>query len=336
MNDQSPQEQLFHLVGGYWHTQAIYVAAKLRIADHLNDGPRTMEELAEATGAHTGSLYRLLRALASIEIFAEDSDGRFSLTPLAEPLRSNFEGSQRSMAIMRGEWQYRAWGELLHSVQTGECAFEKTYGSPLFDFLSKNAEAGAVFDDAMTGIHGRETVAMLEAYDFSGINTLADIGGGNGSLLSAALQKYPNMKGILFDRPAVIDRARANIESAGVTDRCELVAGDFFDSLPSAADAYLLRHIIHDWNDEQAITILKNCHRAMGMQARLLVVEFVIPKGNEPFFGKWFDLAMMVVPGGMERTEDEYRKLFEAAGFRLMQTVPTKLEISAIEGEKLG
>jgi hypothetical protein len=302
----------------------------------LNGGPRTIEELAEATGAHTRSLYRLLRALASIEIFAEDSDGRFSLTPLAEPLRSNVESSQRSMAIMRGEWQYRAWGELLHSVQTGECAFEKAHGLPLFDFLSKNAEAGAVFDDAMTGIHGRETVAMLEAYDFSGINTLADIGGGNGSLLSAALQKYPNMKGILFDRPAVIDRARANIESAGVTDRCELVAGDFFDSLPRGADAYLLRHIIHDWNDEQAITILKNCHQAMGDHARLLVVEFVIPPGNEPFFGKWFDLAMMVVPGGMERTEDEYRKLFDAAGFRLLRTVPTQLEISVIEGEKLG
>jgi ubiquinone/menaquinone biosynthesis C-methylase UbiE len=336
MNDQSPQEQLFHLVSGYWHTQAIYVAAKLRIADHLSDGPRTIEELAEATGAHTRSLYRLLRALASIEIFAEDSDGRFSLTPLAEPLRSNVESSQRSMAIMRGEWQYRAWGELLHSVQTGECAFEKAHGLPLFDFLSKNAGAGAVFDDAMTGIHGRETVAMLEAYDFSGIATLADIGGGNGSLISAVLQKYPNMKGILLDRPAVIDRARANIESARVMDRCELVAGDFFDSLPRGADAYLLRHIIHDWNDEQAITILKNCHQAMGDHARLLVVEFVIPPGNEPFFGKWFDLAMMVVPGGMERTEDEYRKLFDAAGFRLLRTVPTKLEVSVVEGEKLG
>jgi len=204
---------------------------------------------------------------------------------------------------------------------------------PIFDYFSTHPEDGKLFDAAMTGVHGRETAAMLDAYDFSGIGTLADIGGGNGSVITAILEKYPAMKGILFDVPAVVERARANIGSAGLADRCRVVAGNFFESVPPGADAYLMRHIIHDWDDEKSITILKNCRKAVGDKGKLLVVEGVVPPGNEPSVSKFFDLAMMVLPGGMERTEEEYRQLYEAAGFRLTSVVPTKTWVSVIEGE---
>jgi len=333
MPDPSPQDQLSHLMSGYWYTQAIHVAAKLRLADLLKDGPKTPEELAQATSTQTRPLYRLLRALASVSIFAEDEQRRFRLTPMAECLRSDVPGSQWSMAILRGGLQYEAWGQLLHSVQTGQSAFEKIHGMPIFEWFSKHPEEGKLFDAAMTGVHGRETAAMLDAYDFSGIGTLADIGGGNGSVITAVLEKYRTMRGILFDMPAVVERSKANTEAAGLADRCRVEAGNFFEAVPPGADAYLMRHIIHDWDDEKSVTILKNCRKAMGDKGRLLVVEGVVPPGNEPSISKFFDLAMMVLPGGMERTEEEYRQLYQAAGFRLTRIVPTKTWISVIEGE---
>lgn len=333
MPQPSPQDQLAHLMAGYWYTQAIYVAAKLKLADLLSDGPTSADQLAQATQTNARSLYRLLRALASVGIFAEDDQHNFSLTPMAECLRSDVLGSQWSMAILRGGLQYEAWGQLLHSVQNGQSAFEKLHGMPVFDYFAQHPEAGKLFDAAMTGVHGRETQAMLDAYDFSGISTLADIGGGNSSVLVAVLAKYPQMQGILFDRPGVVDRARANIEQAGMVDRCRVVPGDFFESIPTGADAYLMRHIIHDWNDEKSITILRNCQRAMGNAGKLLVVEGIVPPGNEPSISKFFDLAMMVLPGGVERTEEEYRRLYAMAGFRLSGIVPTKTWISVLEGE---
>ncbi|MBL8796931.1 MAG: methyltransferase [Planctomycetia bacterium] len=320
-------------MAGYWYTQAIYVAAQLRLADLLTDGPKAADELAPATGTSARPLYRLLRALASVEIFAEDSQRRFSLTPLAECLRSEVPGSLWSMAILRGGLQYEAWGQLLHSVQTGQSAFEKLHGLPIFEYFQQHAEDGKLFDAAMTGVHGRETAAMLDAYDFSDIGTLADIGGGNGSVLTAILQKYPAMQGILFDLPGVVERARANLEASGLSDRCRVVGGNFFEAVPPGADAYLMRHIIHDWDDEKSLTILRNCRKAMGGAEKLLVVEGVVLPDNQPSISKFFDLAMMVLPGGMERTEDEYRRLSEAAGFRLTRIVPTKTWISVIEGE---
>lgn len=332
MSDPSPQDLLSHLMAGYWHTQAIYVAAKLGLADLLKDGPRTTDELAPATGTNARFLYRMLRALASVGIFAEDDQRRFSLTPMAECLRSDLPGSQWSMAILRGGLQYEAWGELLHSVQTGQSGFEKIHGMPIFEFFQKNPEHGKLFDAAMTGVHGRETAAMLDAYDFSGIGTLADIGGGNGSVLTAVLKQYQNMQGILFDMSAVVERANANIEATGLGNRCRVVAGNFFESVPPGADAYLMRHIIHDWDDEKSLTILRNCREEMKKGGRLLVVEGVVPPGNEPSISKFFDLAMMVLPGGMERTEEEYRRLYEGAGFHLVRIVPTRTWISVIEG----
>jgi hypothetical protein len=333
VSDPSPQDELARLMSGYWHTQAIHVAARLGVADLLKDGPRSAEELAGSTGTHPRALYRLLRALASLGIFAEDDERRFALTPLAGCLRSDVPGSLRSLAIMRGEWQYEAWGRLLYSVQTNRPAFEKVFGLPLFDFLSRHPDKGRLFDDAMTGVHGRETAAMLQAYDFSGIGTLADVGGGNGEVLTSILKRYPHMKGILFDLPAVAERTRANVEAAGLAGRCAVVAGNFFESVPAGADAYLLRHIIHDWDDDRSAAILRHCRQAMGGAGKLLVVEGVVPRGNEPSVSKFFDLAMLVVPGGLERTEEEYRRLFEAGGFRLVRIVPTPSWISVLEGE---
>jgi ubiquinone/menaquinone biosynthesis C-methylase UbiE len=332
MPEVPPQEQISRMLSGYWISQALYVAAKLGLADVLKDSPRTADDLAKTTNAHPRSLHRLLRGLASIGVFAEDGQRRFSLTPLADCLRSDVHGSQRSMAIMTGEEHYHAFGQLLYSVQTGKTAFDKLYGMPVFDFLQSHPEQAKIFDEAMVGVHGRETAAMLDAYDFSGIRVLADIGGGNGSVLTTVLKQYPGMRGILFDLQGVVERAKRAIHAAGVADRCQVSGGNFFESVPGGADAYLLRHIIHDWDDDKSTKILQNIRRTMGKDGRLLVVETIIPPGNETSFGKLLDLAMLVIPGGAERTKDEYRKLYDAAGFRLARVVATNVEVSVIEG----
>ena len=326
-----PREELNQMIAGFWRTQAVYVAVRLGIPDLLASGPRTADELAAESGSHARSLYRLLRALASGGVFREDADHRFALTPLSECLRRDAPNSMAGLAWMRGDWQYRAWGDLLHNVQTGETAFDHVFGEPLFDFLRHTPENAAIFDQGMVGVHSRETEAMLTAFDFSDIEVLADIGGGNGSVLAAVLAKYPPLKAILFDRADVIDRAKVNLAQAGIADRVQFIAGDFFQSLPRGADAYFLRHIIHDWNDEQSRTILKNCRAAMPSNGRLLLAEFVLPDGPEPFHGKWFDLAMMTVTGGQERTELEYRSLLNDCGFECRRVVPTATELSVIE-----
>lgn len=334
MEPLSPQEVMNRMITGYWTTQAIYVAAKLGIGDLLKNGPRSADDLASVTNVHAPSMYRLLRALASIDVFTEDETNKFSLTPLAECLRSDSPGSQRALAIMSGEEHYTTWGELLYSIQTGKTAFEKLYGMPVFDFLSKNLEQAKVFDAAMVGVHGRESKAITDEYDFSGIGILADIGGGNGSLIATVLKTNPALRGILYDLPGVIERAKPNLQAEGVADRCDVIGGNFFESVPSGADAYLMRHIIHDWDDEKALKILKNVHHAMSDEGKLLVVEGVILPGNDPCFGKFLDLTMLTIPGGKERTEQEFRILFEASGFRLTRIVATEAEISVIEGMK--
>jgi hypothetical protein len=332
VTEPSPQDQVVQLASGYWYTQAIYVAAKLGIADELRDGPRPADDLARATETDPNALYRLLRALASLGIFTALESRQFALTPMAECLRSGVPGSVRSLILMRGEWQYEAWGQLLYSIRTGRSAFEHIHGQPLFEYLAANPERGKLFDEAMTGVHGRETAAMLDAYAFSGIDLLADVGGGNGEVITSVLGRYPALRGILFDRPAVIARAGHNLAAAGVADRCVALPGDFFQCVPGGADAYLMRHIIHDWNDEQSVTIMRNCRAAMNERGKLLVVEGIVPPGNGSSASKFFDLSMMVLPGGMERTEAEYRRLFEASGFRLARIVPTKSWISVLEG----
>jgi hypothetical protein len=327
----SPPQLLSQMLTGYWASQAIHVAAELGVADLLADGPRTVEELAERSSAHPPSLYRLMRALASIGVFSEEPGRRFALTPVAACLQDNGLTSQRSFARIVGREFYQSWGNLFTTVRTGERGFDMTYGAPWVEYFTAHPERGRLFDAAMTGIHGAESEPMLDAYDLSVFGTVADIGGGNGTLLAAVLNRHPGVRGILFDLPEVVDGARPTLAALGLEDRCELVAGSFFGSVPAGADAYMMRHVLHDWEDEDAISILRNCREAMSPTSKVLVVESVIPPPNEPSFGKWLDLMMLVV-GGRERTEEEYRRLFSSAGLELTRVVPTDHEVSIVEG----
>lgn len=334
MEDPSPHQQLDRMITGYWISQAIYAAAKFGIADHLKKGPLSVDVLAQATSTNADALYRLLRALASVGIFTEQESRVFALTPLAEPLCSDVPGSKRALALMSGDEQFLAWSEIEYSIRTGNMAFDKVFGKPIFDYLGENPDKAQIFDAAMVGVHGRESDAIARAYDFSAVDIVADIGGGNGSQMMGLLQHYQSLQGIVFDLPHVVERAQADIAKAGLGSRCTLTAGNFFESVPSGADVYMMRHIIHDWHDDKALTILKNCHVAMPNNGKLLVVDSVIPPGNEPFGGKFLDLVMLLIPGGRERTEEEFRSLFNKAGFELTQIIPTETEVSIVEAVK--
>ncbi len=329
----SPHRDLNQLICGYGYSQCSYVAAKLGIADLLANGPRSIDYLAEETATHPQALYRVLRALASVGVFAEEPGGgrRFRLTPTAELLRSDVHGSQRALAILMGEEYFRAWGDLLYSVRTGKPAFDVIFGQPLFEFLSRNPEQSANFDRAMVAAHGYETAAMLEACDFSQYASLIDVGGGNGNTLCGILRRHTHLQGTLYDLPGVIERAGQTIERGGMSNRIHLASGDFFESVPGGGDAYLLRHIVHDWDDEKAGRILGNIRQVINEGARLFIVDSVIPEGNEPFFSKLLDLTMLVAPGGQERTEAEFRDLLRRAGFRLVRVVTTSTEDCVIE-----
>lgn len=322
---------LHTMITGYRTTQMISVVAKIGIADLLKDGPKSVDDLAQVTNTHAPSLYRLLRSVASLGIFAEDDQRRFALTALAEPLRSDVPGSLRAIAIFAGElWRWQAWGHLLQSVQTGKTAAHHAYGMEWFDYLTQHPEAGAVFDAAMATSERHH--AVVAAYDFSKIATLVDVGGGKGILLAAILKANPHLHAVLCDTPQVTARAREFLRETGVADRCEIVGGDFFAGLPSGGDAYLMSLILHDWEDEQAIKLLENCHRAMNVQGKLLVIEQVVPAANEPSLSKLLDITMMVETGGHERTEAEFRSLFASAGFELTKILPTRAPECVVEG----
>lgn len=328
-----PQLAVLQMATGYWVSQSIYVAAKLGIADLLKDSPKSCDELATATGTHAPSLYRLLRALASLGVFAETELNHFTLTPLAACLQSDVPNSFRACAIVLGEEYYRAWGEFMHSVQTGGSSFEHIYGMNLFEYYAQNPESAKIFDEAMTNLSAIESPAIAASYDFSSIQTLVDVGGGEGLLIASILKSNPTLQGVLFDRPHVIERAKRFLEAEGLLERCQLAAGNFFESVPEGGDAYILKYILHNWDDERAIAILKQCHKVIPDNGKVLVAEKVIPPGNEPFMGKLFDLHMLAVTsGGRARTEAEYRALFEKAGFKLTRIVPTQDDVSIIEG----
>jgi hypothetical protein len=297
--------------------------------------PQSAQSLARATGTHERTLYRILRYLASHGIFQETGPRQFDHTPLSKCLRTDAEGSFRAVAQMMHRI-FPAWDGLHHSILTGAPGFHKVYGQNLFEYVGAHQDLGPIFDAGMTAIHGHETLAMLEAYDLSGIRRLADIGGGNGSLLTAALQRYPEMTGILFDLGHVGGRARANLQSAGVADRCEVIEGNFFESVPAGADAYMFRHIIHDWTDEQSNRILTHCRSVIPRDGKLLLVEAVVPPGNEPSLAKEFDMTMLAIPGGIERTAEEYKSLLEEAGFQFISITPTTSAVSVIEGRPRG
>lgn len=324
--------QLMQIMGGSVLSRMVAAIAEFGVADLIPpNSARPASELAAATGCDERTLYRCLRYLASHDIFKEGPQGSFALTPLATALRTDAEGSFRDGARMLGR-MFPAVAELENTLRDGENGIVKFLGQPLFEYLPSHPELAAIFDGGMTAIHGPETPAMLEAFDFSGIGTLADVGGGNGSLLTPLLLKYPAMKGILFDLGHVIERAKANLQKAGLGDRCQVREGSFFEAFPSGADAYLMRHIIHDWTDQQSIQILKNCRAVIPPHGRLFIVEAVVPKGNEPSPAKEMDMAMLIYPGGMERTEEEYRELFSASGFELAGVTPTPSAVSVVEG----
>jgi O-methyltransferase domain/Dimerisation domain len=330
--DLTSQAPILGLIGGFMVSQALYVTAKLGIPDLLKEGPKDSTELAEATGTHALSLYRLLRMLASVGVVAQDEMGRFALTSLGSPLQTGAPDSMWALAIMMGEESYRAWGELLYSVRTGEPAFDYVYKMRRFEYLGLHPEAADVFNKAMIALFGRVHAAVVKAYPFSGLAKVVDVGGGNGSLITLILKVNPRMTGVLFETPAVIEGAKKHIEAAGLTRRCETVAGDFFESVPEGGDAYILSHVIQSFDDERSVTILLNCRRAMAKHGKLLLVEPIISPANEPSFAKLLDLQMLVVTGGRQRTEAEYRTLLVSAGFRLMNVFPTETRESIIEG----
>jgi hypothetical protein len=320
--------QVMQLATSYWVSQAIYVATKLGIADLLKSGPKRSDELARACGAHPVALHRVLRALAGFGIFREDEEGRFATTPLGATLETGQVG-RATVLSMAGPWVWSTFGELLHSVKTGKPAFEKVHGANVFDWFGKHPEEAGLFNDAMIGIHGGEHEAVAEAYDFGGIGTLVDVGGGTGNLLSQVLKRRPGVKGILQDLPAVANAARERLK--GLADRCRVVDGSFFESVVAGGDAYMMSHVIHDWDEPRCKKILDNCRAVVPRTGRLLLVEMVIPAGNDFHPSKMLDVVMLAAPGGRERTEKEYAELLSASGFRLTRVVPTASPASVVE-----
>lgn len=315
---------LYELISGYRVSQAIYVVARLDIADLLSDGPRTSDELAAATGVHPGALYRVLRFLAGAGLFEEVEPHRFSLTPLGAGLRPDVPASMRPRVLhLLDPSLWESWGELLYSVQTGETAFEHVHGMGHFDYLQQHPDAAARFNQSMTSNTAESGTAITREYDFSGIRHLVDVGGGHGRLLATILQAYPAMRGTLFDRPEVVAGAAAALDAAGVAGRCEIIAGDFFASVPAGGDAYILRQIIHDWDDGRAVRILQNCRRALDSQGTVLVVERRLDRDYRRALPVLhIDMQMLVALGGRERTDEEYDRLFGDAGFQLTAIVP--------------
>ena len=338
MSENNPQslplpDQLMQMIFGFSLSRSISVAAQFGIADHLTDGAKTADELAQKIGLHARSLYRMLRALASVGIFSEDAEKRFSLTPLAEMLRSDHPQSLRAFAhMMAGEVTFKTWQGLAYGVQTGERAFDHLFGAPAFDWYQQNAEEGKIFNDAMTSMSLGSGGAVVASYDFSGINKIVDIGGGHGYLLAAILGKYPSMQGVLFDLPYVMEDAKKILAANGIVDRCEIATGSFFETAPAGADAYIMKHIIHDWSDEECIKILSHCRAGMNEGGKVLVAEMVLPEGNAPAVSKFLDLQMLLVLPGCERTATEYRALFAKAGLEVTRIIPTPSPYSVIEG----
>ena len=326
-----PEMYLTQLSFGALVSQALFVAAKLGVADLLAEQPLSIFELATATKTHERALYRVLRSLAGVGVFEEISPMIFAMTPNAEPLRSDVPNSIRNTAVFMGEeWHWRVWGNMFQSMGSGKPAWAKVHGAEVFDYFQDNPEQYEIFNRAMTEMSASTAPVVVEAYDFTGIEKLADIAGGHGLLLAQILKANPNMRGILFDLPSVIQGADTLLRKEGVSSRVETVAGNFFESVP-VADGYVMKHIIHDWDDERAIQILENICAVMNPSGRVLLVEVIIPEGNDPHFGKILDLEMLVSPGGVERTAEEYRQLLTDSGLRLTRIIPTQSAYSIVE-----
>ncbi len=332
-----PNIELLQLIAGKWAMQAVYVAAELGIADRLGDGARASGEIARECATDDDATYRLMRALSNIGVLEEREGRIFALTPMGQFLRTDVQGSLRGYARFVGYAPtWTAWGETLHSVRTGQPGFEHVFGENLFDWYAKHLDESAVFDDAMTSLSMVEAEAVAAAFDFSGISTLADVGGGRGYLLATILRANPSLEAILFDLPHVIAGAPPLLREQGVEPRVRVEGGSFLETAPDGADAVIMKHILHDWNDDDSIRILRNCHRVLPKRGRVLVVEAVVSSPGQQGWAKLLDLEMLVLtPRGRERTESEFGDLFTRGGFRLTRIVPTSSPASVVEGERV-
>jgi len=330
LSQAAPGARLQHLITGYWVSAAIGVAAELGLADLLADGPHSSTDLAAATGSQPAALFRLLRTLASVGLFAEVEPGCFALTEMGALLRQDHPESLHGFTrYAYGNRQWYLFGDLRYSVETGQPAGPHVFGASNHESWMQQRP---IFDAAMRSTTAQVMGAVVHAYNFSQCRTVVDVGGGHGALLTAILSATPGLRGILLDLPGVAEGAKPHLAAAGVLDRCEVVGGDMFTEVPSGGDAYVFSRVIHDWDDTRAAAALASCRRAMGPTGTLLVVEEVIPPGNAPAYGKLSDLNMLVGPGGQERTEAEYRALYTAAGFALTQVIPTPSRMSIIVG----
>jgi hypothetical protein len=323
---------MMQLLNGAHVAGAVSCLAQLGIPDLVEAGPRSAEELAKETGTNPQALYRLMRATASVGVLAEGTDGTFAETPMSAVLRSNANPSLRSLAIMGGrEWHGRGWSQLEYCVRTGKQALDEIYGVPIFEYLRQHPEEAQIFHDTMTGLSMIDSPAVAAAYSFDGIHSIVDVGGGHGLLLATILKKNEHLKGTLYEVPHVVDGCR-NGPLTPVMDRCALASGDMFASVPAGADAYIMKHIIHDWPDDLCVKILSACRKGVNPGGKLLVVDNVIQPGNDFSPGKFLDLQMLIFPGGRERTEKQFRDLLTAAGWRLSRIIPTAASDSIVEG----
>lgn len=328
-----PAAVLMNLITSKFVTHAVAAAAHFKIADQLKDGPQTAEVIAHAVGAHPPSMYRLMRALAMVGVLTEDEGHVFALTPVGAGLRTDVPASLAAVATFMGQpWHDALWSDLAHSVRTGESAARHQYGETGFEWMAKHPAEAAIFHEGMTSLSAIAGEAVVRAYDFSRFKVIADVGGGHGVLLSAILRSHPSLRGVLFDQPAVVEGARARMAEAGLSARCEIVGGDFFQTLPFGCDAYLLKHILHDWSDEGCVHILRRCAANMAKGGRVLVIEQILTPPGVPGFAKLLDLEMLVATeGGRERTDSELAALFAHAGLELTRCVPTESPVVIVE-----
>jgi hypothetical protein len=330
---QPPQARLAQMATGFILSRLIYTAASLGIADHLASGPKSARELAAPAGCDAVSLGRFMRTLTNFGILALADDGRFSLTPLGEPLRSDVPDSVRnSILCMAGQWSWQAWQAFPSTVKSGEPAFDAVFGMPVFDWLSQQPEEARRFSDTMVAVHGAEPPAVAAAYDFSSCGVIVDVGGASGNLLAHVLAKHSRPKGVVFDLPQAITDGPARVRAFGVEDRVSIQAGNMFEAVPPGADVYILSHVIHDWNEDRCLTILRNCRAAMRPTSRLLLIELVLREGNAPGFGS-ADMVMMTLTGGAERTAREFESLLARAGLTMTRVIPTSSSASIVEAQ---
>jgi hypothetical protein len=324
--------EMRRLISGFSVTIAISAVAELRIADHLSSGARTASELARLSGVNEDFLRRVLRYLASEGVFEEQAGDAFALTERSHWLRSDVPGSLRPRALFTGStMSWTAWGNLLKALETGTSAFQAAFGEEIFDYLRHQPDAAATFNAFMAGQTAASVEAVLAAYDFAGVRELVDVGGGRGALVAGVLRANPEMRGILFDMPEVVATAQPLLEQAGVANRCKLVGGNFFETVPAGADLYVLKFILHDWTDAESIRILENCRQAMGSNGRVLIVEHVVPEDSGPHISKFMDINMLVMTSGRERTRREFEQLLAVAGLQLRRLEPTSIGFCVLE-----